>query len=112
MLEATVRTYHGGDIGHALPAAAIQIHNGPDGVRLVLQREPSAVEDVFSADVYIERRPKGWAVVLTAVGGGDPAGVLYIMDDEKSPPVFHPSPDGVLIADANDPVPRMGDAEC
>lgn len=53
-----------------------------DGVRIVL-----GSNDYWNAnapDVQIERRPNGWAIFLHPMGGGDPAGYLYFLDDGRS----------------------------
>lgn len=52
------------------------------GVRVVLGSHEW--EDVDKPDVHIERRPHGWAIFLHAVGGGDPSGYVYFLDDGRS----------------------------
>src|SRR4051812_14098037 len=53
-----------------------------DGIRIVLGSHD--YEDCSMPDVQIERRPNGWAIFLHPVGGGDPSGLLYFLDDGRS----------------------------
>jgi hypothetical protein len=53
-----------------------------DGLRIVL-----GSHDYFDAnapDVQIERRPRGWAIFLHPVGGGQASGLLIFLDDGRS----------------------------
>jgi hypothetical protein len=53
-----------------------------DGLRIVL-----GSHDYFDGnapDIQIERRPCGWAVFLHPVGGGDPSGLIFFLDDGRS----------------------------
>lgn len=53
-----------------------------DGLRIVL-----GSHDYFDAtapDIQIERRANGWAIFLHPVGGGDPSGHIYFLDDGRS----------------------------
>jgi hypothetical protein len=50
-------------------------------VRLVLG---SANPDSDAPDLHIERRQGGWAVTIHPVGGGDPSGYVYILDDGRT----------------------------
>ena len=34
--------------------------------------------------VQVERRPNGWAIFLHPIGGGDPSGYVYFLDDGRS----------------------------
>ncbi len=53
-----------------------------DGVRLVLGSHDH--EDLRFPDIQLERRPGGWAIFLHPVGGGDPSGYVYFLDDGRS----------------------------
>jgi hypothetical protein len=35
-------------------------------------------------DVQIERRPNGWAIFLSPLGGSDPCALVYFHDDGRS----------------------------
>lgn len=53
-----------------------------DGVRIVL-----GSHDYFDSsypDIQIERRPHGWVIFLHPLGGGDPSGHIYFLDDGRS----------------------------
>jgi hypothetical protein len=53
-----------------------------DGIRIVL-----GTRDYFdhrAPDVQIERRSNGWAIFLNPIGGGDPSGCIYFLDDGRS----------------------------
>jgi hypothetical protein len=53
-----------------------------DGLRIVL-----GSHDYFDGnapDVQIERRPRGWALFLHPLGGSDPCGYVYFLDDGRS----------------------------
>ena len=41
-------------------------------------------DDYDKPDLLIERRPVGWAIFLHPLGGGDPVGVIYFLDDGRS----------------------------
>ncbi len=52
------------------------------GVRIVL-----GSHDYFDGDapdIQIERRPGGWAIFLHPLGGADPSGHVYFLDDGRS----------------------------
>jgi hypothetical protein len=53
-----------------------------DGVRLVLGSHDYWNSD--APDIQIERRPRGWAIFLHPVGGSDPSGYVYFVDDGRS----------------------------
>jgi hypothetical protein len=53
-----------------------------DGVRIVLGTHD--YEDYEKPDIYIERRPNGWAIFLHPLGGSDPSGFVYFLDDGRS----------------------------
>src|SRR5262249_21385044 len=52
-----------------------------DGVRIVLG---SHDYDSETPDIQIERRPNGWAIFLHPLGGSDPSGFVYFLDDGRS----------------------------
>ena len=52
------------------------------GVRVVLGSHDYNCLD--APDIQIERRPKGWAIFLHPLGGGDPSGYIYFLDDGRS----------------------------
>jgi hypothetical protein len=53
-----------------------------EGVRIVLGTHD--YEDGEKPDIQIERRPNGWAIFLRSLGGGDPSGYVYFLDDGRS----------------------------
>jgi len=53
-----------------------------DGVRIVLGSHDFSDND--KPDIQIERQPNGWAIFLHPVGGGDPCGYAYFLDDGRS----------------------------
>lgn len=53
-----------------------------DGVRIVLGSLDYS--DCDAPDVQIERRPNGWAIFLHPLGGCDPSGLAYFLDDGRS----------------------------
>jgi hypothetical protein len=50
-----------------------------DGVRVVLGTH--RYNDYSKPDIQIERRPNGWAIFLHPLGGSDPSGYVYFLDD-------------------------------
>jgi hypothetical protein len=63
------------------PEVPVLVHSA-DGVRLVLGSHD--YEDMSWPDLQVERRPKGWAIFLHPLGGGDPSGYVYFLDDGRS----------------------------
>lgn len=63
------------------PYAPVLIHEA-DGVRVVLGTHD--YNDMDKPDIQIERRPNGWAIFLHPLGGGDPSGYVYFLDDGRS----------------------------
>ena len=53
-----------------------------DGVRIVLGSHD--YNCMQAPDIQIERRPRGWAIFLHPVGGGDACGYVYFVDDGRS----------------------------
>jgi hypothetical protein len=53
-----------------------------DGVRILLGSHD--YYDPSKPDIQIERRPHGWVIFLHPVGGGDPSGHIYFLDDGRS----------------------------
>jgi hypothetical protein len=64
-----------------VPNVPVLIHEA-GGVRIVLGTHD--FNDSDKADVQVERRPKGWAIFLHPVGGGDASGYVYFLDDGRS----------------------------
>jgi len=63
------------------PYVAVVVHEA-EGVRVVL-----GTHDRHSGeypDIQIERRANGWAIFLHPVGGCDPSGYVYFLDDGRS----------------------------
>ena len=63
------------------PTAPILAHRAEE-LRIVLGTHD--FEDELAPDIQIERRPNGWAIFLHPMGGGDPCGFLYFLDDGRS----------------------------
>jgi hypothetical protein len=86
-----VPTYHGAVVAGGSgdpqredfdePYAPVLVRDA-DGVRILLGSHDDA--DVDRPDVQIERRPRGWAIFLHPVGGSDPSGYVYFLDDGRS----------------------------
>jgi hypothetical protein len=53
-----------------------------DGVRILLGTHDYL--DMHAPDIQVERRPSGWAIFLHPLGGGDPSGHIYLLDDGRS----------------------------
>ncbi len=53
-----------------------------EGIRIVLGSND--YDDMHAPDIQIERRPRGWAIFLRPVGGGDVSGFVYFVDDGRS----------------------------
>lgn len=77
--------------GHAFPNGEMPDFDNPllpvlireaDGVRLILGAHDW--NDMQAPDIVVERRPAGWAIFLHPVGGGDPSGYVYFLDDGRS----------------------------
>lgn len=53
-----------------------------DGLRIVL----GSVDyfDASAPDIQIERRPQGWAILLTPMPAGEASGVVCFLDDGRS----------------------------
>ena len=64
-----------------VPHVAVLVHSA-DGVRVVLGSHD--LLDTDAPDIAIERQPKAWAIFLHPIGGGDPAGYIYFLDDGRS----------------------------
>ncbi len=60
------------------PLVPVVIHSA-DGVRVVLGTH--RYMDCDKPDIMIERQPNGWVIFLHSVGGGDPCGYVYFLDD-------------------------------
>jgi hypothetical protein len=53
-----------------------------EGVRIVLGTHD--YDNYEKPDIQIERRPNGWAIFLHPLGGSDPSGFIYFLDDGRS----------------------------
>jgi hypothetical protein len=53
-----------------------------DGLRLVLGSHD--IDDTDVPDIQVERRPNGWTIFLHPIGGSDPSGYVYFLDDGRS----------------------------
>jgi hypothetical protein len=90
-LKLTVPTYYGRAncvreiVGEPpdfdTPDVPVLIHEA-GGIRIVLGTHD--FNDMSKPDIQIERRPKGWAIFLHPIGGGDPSGYVYFLDDGRS----------------------------
>ena len=87
----TVPTYfgHAASRGYTLPNkkefdepnVAVLVQEA-DGLRIVLGTHD--YDNFEKPDIQIERRPGGWAIFLHPLGGGDPSGFVYFLDDGRS----------------------------
>lgn len=62
------------------PYVPVSVHAGSD-LRVVLGSHANSAD---APDIFIERRPHGWAIFLHPVGGSDPSGYVYFLDDGRS----------------------------
>lgn len=88
------------------PHVPVLVHSA-DGVRVVLATHDYL--DVKTADIQIERRPNGWAIFLHPVGGGDPCGYVYFLDDGTSflVPEAHGATGPIQVLDPGDDVSEL-----
>jgi hypothetical protein len=90
-----------------VPHVAMLVHSA-DGVRIVLGSHDFL--DLDAPDIAIERQPKAWAIFLHPIGGGDPAGYIYFLDDGRSYLLreqwAHPG-DGIQVLEPNETVPEI-----
>ncbi len=84
MLKLEVPTY----VGHTTPGVDYVETKTPllayaqDGLSVVLGSHDK--DSLDAPSVQIERRRGGWAIFLHPVGGGDPRGYVYFLDDGRS----------------------------
>jgi hypothetical protein len=90
-LKLSVPTYYGSARFQDGVEAALEEFDAPEvpvlihqdaGIRIVLGTHD--YEDLDKPDIQIERRPKGWAIFLHPVGGDDPSGYIYFLDNGRS----------------------------
>jgi hypothetical protein len=90
-LKLYAPTYNRGEFRATEPAEDLPEFGEPsvpvvvrdaDGVRIVLGSHDYWAKDM--PDVQIERRPGGWAIFLHPVGGSDPSGYVYFLDNGLS----------------------------
>jgi hypothetical protein len=119
-LKLYVPTYYGDTEGAAAagrkefdePHVPVLVRRS-DGVRIVLGSHDYFDND--APDVQIERRANGWAVFLHPLGGGDPSGCVYFIDDGRSFLVTDSGLGGTPACEVSDwdtvvaEVDRMGD---
>jgi len=63
------------------PSVPVAIYNA-DGIKIILGTDDP--NDTSAPDIQIERRHGGWAIFLHPLGGSDPAGYVYFLDDGRS----------------------------
>jgi hypothetical protein len=63
------------------PHVPVLLHES-DRVRIVLGTHD--VKHTNNPDIQIERQPNGWVVFLHPLGGNDPCGYVYFLDDGRS----------------------------
>lgn len=75
-----------------------------DGVRIVLGSDDD--ENLEVPDIKVERRPHGWGIFLHPLGGSDPSGYVYFLDDGRSFLVeehgYGPTPPIASVDDVSD----------
>ena len=78
------------------------------GVRVVLGSHD--FNDMSKPDLMIVRRPRGWAIFLHPMPGGDASGLVYFLDDGRSflVPDGFPSERIEVVEDCNE-VPMIDD---
>jgi len=86
-MKLRVPTYNGKWIGHCgLPEFSESktpvLVCEADGVRVVLGTHD--YHDYDKPDIQIERRNNGWMIFLHPLGGGDPSGYVFFLDDGRS----------------------------
>jgi hypothetical protein len=89
------------------PHVPVLIHEA-DGVRIVLGTHD--YDDYDTPDIQIERRPNGWAIFLHPLGGVDPSGYVYFLDDGRSfvvPGREHGAAQTIQVIAAQDDVPEL-----
>jgi len=64
-----------------------------EGVRIVLGSHD--YWNVDFPDVQIERRARGWLIFLHPIGGSDPSGYVFMLDDGRSMLVPDSPPGGI-----------------
>jgi hypothetical protein len=89
------------------PYLPVLVHSA-DGVRVVLGTHQFL--DVDAPDIAIERQPRAWAIFLHPIGGGDPVGYIYFLDDGRSYLLrehwIHPD-EGIQILEHDERVPHV-----
>lgn len=111
LFAAKVLTYHPDEAEDVPPETAILVKVLSDGLRIVLGTDD--VHDYEAPDVLIERRTNGWAIFLHPIGGSDPSGYIYMLDDGRSfvePQDGCPTPAIAVVGDTPPELDRRDDA--
>lgn len=70
---------HNGD--YLEPAATVNVLGTKIG--LALQLGGNIEDNPQAADLFAERRPRGWAIIITPPGSDDPAISVYVLDSGR-----------------------------
>lgn len=90
-LKLIVPTYNGSLYGQEVMEGTLPDFGEPhvpvvvrpaDGLRIVLGTHD--YDDTQKPDVQIERQPNGWVIFLHPLGGCDPCGYVYFLDDGRA----------------------------
>jgi hypothetical protein len=90
-LKAIVPTYYGDAHSSQIASGDLKELSEPyvpfvvrvdSGIRIVLGTHE--FDDISKPDILIERRPRGWAIMLHPLPGSDPSGCVYFLDDGRS----------------------------
>lgn len=76
-----------------------------DGLRVVIGSHDYF--DMGAPDIQVERRPQGWAILLHPVGGGDPSGYVYFLDDGRSLVIPERSDRPIRVVESTDEFPEL-----
>lgn len=120
-LRMLIPTYNGAVYPDGLDKTEVEDFGNPyvpvlvqpdSGLRIFLG---SHAEGPDVPDVAIERRPHGWAIFLHPVGGSDPSGYIYFLDDGRSYLVpesgLGATPEIQVVKDLDKAIGLDGDAE-
>jgi hypothetical protein len=88
------------------PHLPVLVHES-EGVRIILGTHD--IDDMTKPDILIEGQPNGWAIFLHPLGGSDPSGCVFFLDDGRSFLVKEcpePTPE-IEILDAGSEIPEI-----